>query len=118
LKPFAEKMSVKLTCQPELVAPLREVIMRCHKQGVIGALKGMAERPNAQEWLSNITVPSVVIAGSEDVIIPPDRPRLMTQLLGRAWLVEVDKAAHMPMMEQPAVVASALMQLIPTPEIS
>jgi len=114
LKPLADKMSAKLTCQPELVQPLREVIMRCHKQGVIGALKGMAERPNAQEWLSTITVPSVVIAGSEDAIIPPDRPRLMTQLLGRAWLVEVDKAAHLPMMEQPAVVASALMQLIPT----
>ncbi len=112
LKPLAESMSKRLTCQPDLVAPLRELILKCNPQGVIGALKGMAERPNAQEWLSSIVVPAVVIAGSEDAIIPPDRPKVMTQLLGRAWLVEVSGAAHMPMMEQPAAVAKALLQLV------
>jgi len=112
LKPLATKFSARLTCQPVLVAPLRDLILKCNPLGVIGALKGMAERPNAQEWLSSIVVPSVVIAGTEDSIIPLERPRLMTQLLGRAFLVEVSNAAHMPMMEQPPVVANAILQLI------
>ena len=47
-----------------------------------------------------------------DAIIPLDRPRLMTQLLGRAWLVETENAGHMPMMEQPQAVANAILQLI------
>jgi pimeloyl-ACP methyl ester carboxylesterase len=71
----------------------------------------MAERPDAQEWLSSIVVPSVVIAGTQDTMIPLDRPRLMTQLLGRAFMVEVNNAAHMPMMEQPAAVANAILEL-------
>jgi pimeloyl-ACP methyl ester carboxylesterase len=35
----------------------------------------------------------------------------MAQLLGRAFLVEVNNAAHMPMMEQPAAVANAILEL-------
>jgi 3-oxoadipate enol-lactonase len=112
LKPLAASISTRLTCQPALVQPLRELILKCNPHGVIGALKGMAERPNAQEWLSSIIVPSVVIAGTEDPIIPLERPRLMNQLLGRSFLVEVANAAHMPMMEQPAVVADAILQLV------
>jgi 3-oxoadipate enol-lactonase len=112
LKPLATSLSARLTCQPDLVAPLRELIMTCNRQGIIGALKGMAERPNAQEWLSSIAVPSVVIAGVEDAMIPLERPRIMAQLLGRAFLVEVNNAGHMPMMEQPAAVANAILQLI------
>jgi pimeloyl-ACP methyl ester carboxylesterase len=112
LKPLADTLAPRLTCQPALVKPLRELILKANPHGVIGALKGMAERPNAQEWLSTIIVPTVVIAGSEDIIIPIERPRLMTQLLGRAWLVEVNDAAHMPMMEQPPAVANAILQLI------
>ena len=111
LKPVAETTS-RLTCQPDLVAPLTALVMKASRNGVIGALKGMAERPDAQEWLSTITVPTVVIAGCEDVIIPMERARLMTQLLGRAWLVEVEHAAHMPMMEQPQAVADAILQVI------
>lgn len=112
LKTLADGMAPRLTCQPALVEPLRKLIMKANPVGVIGSLKGMAERPNAQEWLPSITVPTVVIAGSEDALIPLDRPRLMTQLLGRAWLVEIANAGHMPMMEQPQVVANAILQLI------
>jgi 3-oxoadipate enol-lactonase len=111
LKPLATALSARLTCQPSLVEPLRELIMSCNPQAVIGSLKGMAERPNAQEWLSSIVVSTVVIAGVEDVMIPLERPRVMAQLLGRAFLVEVNNAAHMPMMEQPAAVANAILEL-------
>jgi 3-oxoadipate enol-lactonase len=112
LKNLADGMAPHLTCQPALVEPLRKLIMKAKPLGVIGSLKGMAERPNAQEWLPSITVPTVVIAGSEDAIIPIERPRLMAQLLGRAWLVETANAGHMPMMEQPQAVANAILQLI------
>ena len=72
----------------------------------------MAERPDALEWLGSITVPAVVIAGAKDSFIPLERARLMAQLLGRAGLVELPNAAHMPMLEEPQAVADALKQLI------
>ncbi len=114
IKAVADGMAPALTCQPELVESLRKMIMLMNPKGATSSLKGMAERPNAQEWLSAITVPSVVIAGVEDKIIPLERPKVMTQLLGRAWLVEVNGAGHMPMMEQPEAVSTAILQLINT----
>ena len=77
-----------------------------------GTLKGMAERPDALEWLAEIEVPAVVVAGEQDVIIPLERARTMTQMLRRGWLVEIPEAAHMPMLETPQVVADAIQQLL------
>ena len=112
IKAVAEAMAPAVTCQPELVDTLRKMIMLMNPKGATSSLKGMAERPNAQEWLSGITVPSVVIAGTEDKLIPLEKPKVMTQLLGRAWLAEINGAGHMPMMEQPHAVSTAILQLI------
>jgi 3-oxoadipate enol-lactonase len=109
---LAKDMAGKLTCKTELVEPLQELMAKTSKEGVIGALKGMADRPDSTEYLNRIVVPAVVIAGTEDAVIPFERAETMAQLLGRAWLVEVPDAAHMPMMESPEVVANSLRELI------
>jgi 3-oxoadipate enol-lactonase len=109
---LAKDMAAKLTCKPDLVEPLRELMSKTPKEGVIGALKGMAERPDSTEYLHSIVVPTVVVAGAKDPIIPLERAQMMVQLLGRAWLVEIPAAAHMPMMESPEAVADALRELI------
>jgi len=36
----------------------------------------------------------------------------MATLLGRSWLVLIEEAGHMPMMEAPERVADALLQLV------
>ncbi len=106
---FAEK----LTCLPDLVEPLHQLMHHVATQnGVIGCLRGMAERPDATPWLSNIDVPALVIAGKADAVIPPARSQTLAQLLGRGWLVEIDGAAHMPMMETPGQVSTALKELL------
>jgi pimeloyl-ACP methyl ester carboxylesterase len=112
LKPLAQRMAPALTCRAELVEPVRKMILKSNPKAMISALRGMAERPDAIEWLAEITVPTVVIAGSEDRLVSPERGKLMAQLLGRGWLVELPGAAHLPMMEQPLSVANALLQLI------
>ncbi len=112
IKAVAESMAPALTCREDLVGAVHKIIMGMNPKGVKNILKGMAERPNAQEWLSGITVPAVVIAGTEDKLIPLERPKIMAQLLGRAWLVEVSGAGHLPMMEQPDAVSDAILQLI------
>ncbi len=114
IKAVAEAMAPALTCRSELVESVHNMIMLMSPKGVTSCLKGMAQRPNAQEWLSTITVPTVVIAGAEDKLIPIERPKVMTQLLGRAWLVELNGAGHLPMMEQPEAVSDAILQLLNT----
>jgi 3-oxoadipate enol-lactonase len=109
---LAKDMATKLTCKPNLIEPLQALMTKTQKEGVIGALKGMADRPDSTDILNRIVVPAVVIAGAQDAIIPLERAQTMAQLLGRAWLVELPDAAHMPMMEAPEEVAGALRELI------
>jgi pimeloyl-ACP methyl ester carboxylesterase len=54
----------------------------------------------------------VVIAGAQDGIIPVQKSQDMATLLGRSWLVLIEEAGHMPMMEAPERVADALLQLV------
>lgn len=109
---LAQEFAPKLTCQPALIEPLQALMSKTPKEGVIGALKGMAERPDSTEFLNSIAVPAVVIAGIQDAMIPLERAQTMAQLLGRAWLVEAPQAAHLPMMENPTIVAHTLRELI------
>ena len=112
VKHLAEDMSTRLTTRPELIPSLRTLILKMNPKGAIGALKGMADRPDMTEFLPSITIPSLVLAGSDDVMIPIERPRTMEKMLARAWLVEIPSAGHVPMMEYPQQVAEALDQLI------
>lgn len=112
VRQVAKSMLPKLTPRKELAADLMEIMLKTPKKGVIGTLKGMAERPDALEWLAEIEVPAVVIAGEQDAIIPLERARTMTQMLRRGWLVEIPEAAHMPMLETPQVVADTIQQLV------
>ena len=97
---------------PAVRERVKELMLRSQRVGVIGALKGMAERPDATEILSGLHVPCVIIAGSEDAILSPDTAREMVQMLSRGWVVEVPGGGHMPMYEAPEIVISALIDLL------
>lgn len=109
---LAENMSIRLTTRRELSPALRTLILKINPKGAIGALKGMADRPDLTDFLPSITIPSLVLAGSDDVIMPIERPQTMAKMLARAWFVEIHSAGHLPMMEYPQQVAEALDQLI------
>lgn len=90
----------------------RILMMTCQKKGVIAALKGMAERPDATEVLAGLQAPGVIVAGSADAIVPPEKAREMAQMLSKGWVVEVPGGGHMPMYEAPQIVARAVIDLL------
>jgi len=90
----------------------RALMLTCPKQGVIAALKGMAERPDATEVLAGLHVPGVIIAGEADVIVSPEKAREMAQMLSKGWAVMVPGGGHMPMYEAPQIVAGAINDLL------
>lgn len=112
VKSLAKTMPEKLSANPALATLLRQLILRADPQGVAGALRGMANREDMTRRLSEINVPAVIIAGSQDSLIPIEKSREMERLLPRGWLVEIPNAGHMPMMEAPEMVAEALHRLI------
>ncbi len=91
---------------------VRGLMMACDKKGVIAALKGMAERADCTEVLTGLHAPCVIVAGSADVIVTPEKAREMAQILPMGWVVDVPGGGHMPMFEAPQIVARAVIDLL------
>lgn len=84
------------------------MIRKAPAQGAQAALKAMAVREEMYQLLPLITVPTLVLTGQEDQLIPPDRSATMAAQIKNAVLVKVAGAGHMPMLERPEMVTDAL----------
>lgn len=108
----ADAMAPKLSANPAHVPAIRESILHQPAAGIIGALKAMAERPDATALLAGFTFPVAIICGQNDALIPPDRSREMKTLIPQASLTELPGVGHMPMLEAPSETAAALRKLL------
>lgn len=52
------------------------------------------------DWLKNIHVPTLVVAGSRDPIVPPSQAQLIAHHVPQAELVLLDGVGHLPMAER------------------
>lgn len=84
------------------------MIRQTPREGIQAALQAMAGREDLRPHLTAITVPTLVLTGQEDRLIPPDRSEGMAAQIANAVLVKVADAGHMPMMEKPNDVSRAL----------
>jgi 3-oxoadipate enol-lactonase len=101
-----------LTPKQALVEPIQKLILNAQPAGIVGALKGMAERPDLTGILSHISVPALVLYGTSDQLLQREPVETLAQMLPKGWMVEVANTGHMLMMEEPGQVAEALGQLI------
>ncbi|MEM9795085.1 MAG: alpha/beta fold hydrolase [Pseudomonadota bacterium] len=70
--------------------------------------RALMARPDRQDVLRGVRVPSLVLCGAEDSLCPPARHELMRDLIPEARLVVVDGAGHLPVLERPEAVNAAL----------
>jgi 3-oxoadipate enol-lactonase len=94
-----EAMTPKLSADTRVQAFVRGVIEKQSKDGVIGALKAMAEREDLMSILSSFNFPFVLIHGDADALIPIERSKEIKAAVPSAQFVELQGAGHMPMME-------------------
>lgn len=62
--------------------------------------------------LARITLPTLVVCGEEDAITPPAESRALAAGIPGAHLEMVERAAHFPMLEQPARFNAALRDFV------
>ena len=88
--------------RPDLVEFVGAMMQRQRPTGIMGALLGMAERPDATSTLPTITAQTLVVFGAEDAIIPANTegPSLAGSI-PYARLVVIPKAGHLSNLEQP-----------------
>lgn len=86
---------------PQLVEHVRTMATASPPAGLVGALRAMRDRPDATGLLPTIRVPTLVVAGSEDRLIPPDHGKRMADAIPGAQFTVIPDAGHLAPMEQP-----------------
>lgn len=109
---IAEDMADKLTTRLDLVPSLYNMIKKTPQAGLIGGLKGMAQRIDSTDLVRGLRIPWVFVAGVKDAFVPVEEARAMTAGLASDRYFEAAEAGHMPMLESPEVVADALKLLL------
>ncbi len=87
--------------RPEIVKRVRDMMMRTSPEGAAAALRGMAEREDQTERLSQINVPTLIVVGKEDPITPVADSQKMHERIADSQLVVIDNASHVSNLEQP-----------------
>jgi len=78
----------------------RRVMESTDPNTVIAALLAMADRPNMEPRLAEISVPSLVVCGEVDAITPADEMRRVAAAMPNARFEEISDAGHMSPLEQ------------------
>jgi pimeloyl-ACP methyl ester carboxylesterase len=91
-----------------VVEEVRQMILKTPRAGIIGALRGMAARENTEAVLAKIKVPVLLLAGEHDQLIPPAKSQALAAAVPGAKLAIIEKAGHMPMLENPARTTAAI----------
>jgi pimeloyl-ACP methyl ester carboxylesterase len=96
---------------PGVIDTLRNVIRAAPAKGVAAAARAMAGRVDATPQLGSIGLPTVVFAGRGDKIVPAAESEAMAKGIPGAKLVWCENSGHVPMLEEPDLVASELSAL-------
>jgi pimeloyl-ACP methyl ester carboxylesterase len=83
-------------------------MLQTSADGIAGALRGMAERPDVTAELPQLSLPTLVVCGEHDAISPPDEMRAMAAAIRGSRFVLVPRAGHMAPLEQPSTVNEAI----------
>jgi pimeloyl-ACP methyl ester carboxylesterase len=118
MAPYAEEVLPRmvappnLRARPELARQVLAMMLATSPEGAAAALRGRAERPDFLDMLAHVTVPTLVVVGSEDTFTPVNEARLMYQRIPDATLAVIQGAGHMPNLERPTEFNGALRDLL------
>jgi 3-oxoadipate enol-lactonase len=93
---------------PAAEATIRRLIKQQSPIAIRGAIHRMMHRPDSTPLLAQVSVPTLVITGAEDEMIPVEESRRMAAAVRGAKLVIIPAAGHLANLEQPDAFNNAL----------
>jgi pimeloyl-ACP methyl ester carboxylesterase len=88
--------------RPEITNAVHRMISSAPVEGIVGALQAMMDRPDSNPTLPTINVPTLVVTGDEDTIIPVEESRAMHAAIRGSALEVISGAGHLSNLERPA----------------
>jgi pimeloyl-ACP methyl ester carboxylesterase len=98
--------------RPDLVERVTKLLGDQDPAAVAAAQRGMARRPDVTEELAAVTVPALVLSGTEDEQFGPEVGRGLAAALPNAKFVPFEKAGHLLNLEQPDQVNEVLLDFV------
>jgi pimeloyl-ACP methyl ester carboxylesterase len=114
MRPIADSLTPKLlapetlAARPAVVERVRAMILTTRPEGAAAASRGMAMRRDQTDWLAEISVPTLILVGSEDAITPPAAAEAMRAQVKDGRLTVIEGAGHASNLERPAEFNRAL----------
>jgi pimeloyl-ACP methyl ester carboxylesterase len=105
--PLADKLiprllgKTTLDAKPEVAEKVRGLVRSNSPHGVAAACYGLASRRDSSSLLRQIRVPSLIVAGEEDIIIPRAQADLMHREIASSQLAVITQSGHLINLEQP-----------------
>lgn len=87
--------------RPEVVAEVRTLVSEQDGATIAWSQRAMAARPDSSEVLRNTDVPTLIVRGEQDALIPPDEADALATLMPKAEVVVLAGAGHLPSLEVP-----------------
>jgi len=103
-----ENLSTNLTVQEYC----RNAIKNANVAGLQGALRAMAMRTSSESLWAALSIPKLIIAGTDDQFIPIDISQTIAHTGGDAIFKVIKNAGHMVIFEYPAETAAELENFI------
>jgi 3-oxoadipate enol-lactonase len=98
----------RLSTKPGLSSTIKTMMAEQRPAGVVAALRGMAARPDRTPMLGAINVPTLIITGSADTLIPSSESEAMAKAIPGSKLVVIPGVAHLSNVEAPEAFNSAV----------
>jgi pimeloyl-ACP methyl ester carboxylesterase len=108
IDPVVDSMLPKMVINESLKPQVRAIMESSSKEGVIAALRAMAERPDSTDLLPSLGFPALIVVGMQDPITPPSDADRMAKALRNSKLERIPNAAHLSNLEQPDVFNAAV----------
>ncbi|MEO5951515.1 MAG: alpha/beta hydrolase [Chloroflexia bacterium] len=96
----------------ELIESVREIILEQERRGVIDSLHAMAVRPDSTPDMARIKVPTLIISGAQDAIIPVTEADAMHRGIEGSRHVVVPDGGHLLMLEDARAFNGAIREFV------
>ncbi len=100
--------------QPDTYDAVHRMMAQTKPGAIVGALEAMMTRPDSTPLLQDITVPTLVVVGEEDVPTPVKESRAMHQAIPGSHLQVIAQAGHLANLERPAAFNHVLTEFLGT----
>jgi pimeloyl-ACP methyl ester carboxylesterase len=98
--------------QPDTYDAVHRMIAQAPVDGIVGALEAMMLRADSTPLLATIDVPTLVVGGEEDAIIPVKEVRAMQERISGSRIEVISQAGHLANLERPAAFNHVLTEFL------